>query len=138
MIGVMHDTALLAELADTIITMEAGRIVDRTLSVPRSSVVSTAIREATEADYPGCWRSTPSPASTTARCCRSTKSRVLFAKFKSYPDYHVYVAVDDAGEIVGTFAMAIMDNLGHLGAPSDWSKTSPCAGPAGARASASR
>jgi alpha-D-ribose 1-methylphosphonate 5-triphosphate synthase subunit PhnL len=32
MIGVMHDTALLAELADTIITMEAGRIVDRTAS----------------------------------------------------------------------------------------------------------
>jgi alpha-D-ribose 1-methylphosphonate 5-triphosphate synthase subunit PhnL len=32
MIGVMHDTALIAELADTIITMEAGRIVDRTES----------------------------------------------------------------------------------------------------------
>jgi alpha-D-ribose 1-methylphosphonate 5-triphosphate synthase subunit PhnL len=29
MIGVMHDTALLAELADLIITMEGGRIVDR-------------------------------------------------------------------------------------------------------------
>jgi alpha-D-ribose 1-methylphosphonate 5-triphosphate synthase subunit PhnL len=30
MIGVMHDTALLTELADTVITMEHGRIVDRT------------------------------------------------------------------------------------------------------------
>jgi alpha-D-ribose 1-methylphosphonate 5-triphosphate synthase subunit PhnL len=29
MIGVMHDTALLAELADTVVTMENGRIVDR-------------------------------------------------------------------------------------------------------------
>jgi alpha-D-ribose 1-methylphosphonate 5-triphosphate synthase subunit PhnL len=29
MIGVMHDTALLAELADVVITMEGGRIVDR-------------------------------------------------------------------------------------------------------------
>jgi alpha-D-ribose 1-methylphosphonate 5-triphosphate synthase subunit PhnL len=29
MIGVMHDTALLAELADTVITMDGGRIVDR-------------------------------------------------------------------------------------------------------------
>src|SRR3954451_823115 len=29
MIGVMHDTALLAELADVVITMENGRIVDR-------------------------------------------------------------------------------------------------------------
>ena len=32
MIGVMHDTALLAELADTVITMENGHIVDRTPS----------------------------------------------------------------------------------------------------------
>jgi alpha-D-ribose 1-methylphosphonate 5-triphosphate synthase subunit PhnL len=29
MIGVMHDTALLAELADVVITLEGGRIVDR-------------------------------------------------------------------------------------------------------------
>ena len=29
MIGVMHDTALLAQLADVVITMENGRMVDR-------------------------------------------------------------------------------------------------------------
>ena len=41
----------------------------------------------------------------------------LFDKMKSYPDYCVYVAEVD-GEAVGTFALAVMDNLGHSGAPS--------------------
>jgi GNAT superfamily N-acetyltransferase len=34
-----------------------------------------------------------------------------------YPDYRLYVAVRDA-DIVGSFALLIIDNLGHLGAPS--------------------
>jgi len=36
---------------------------------------------------------------------------------KSYPDYQVYVAEID-GEIVGTYALAIMDNLAHKGSKS--------------------
>jgi alpha-D-ribose 1-methylphosphonate 5-triphosphate synthase subunit PhnL len=39
MIGVMHDTALLAHLADMVIMMEHGRIVDRQ---PRRDTVTTA------------------------------------------------------------------------------------------------
>jgi alpha-D-ribose 1-methylphosphonate 5-triphosphate synthase subunit PhnL len=38
MIGVMHDTALLAELADVVITMENGRVVDRQRSRTATSV----------------------------------------------------------------------------------------------------
>lgn len=41
----------------------------------------------------------------------------LHAKFASYPDYTLYVA-ERAGETIGSFALLIMDNLGHLGAPS--------------------
>ncbi len=41
----------------------------------------------------------------------------IFARFARYPDYKLYVAELD-GRIVGTFALLIMDNLGHLGAPS--------------------
>ena len=41
----------------------------------------------------------------------------IFARFARYPDYQLYVAEQD-GRIVGTFALLIMDNLGHLGAPS--------------------
>ena len=36
---------------------------------------------------------------------------------RDYPDYTLYVAEQD-GAVVGTFALLIMDNLGHLGAPS--------------------
>ena len=41
----------------------------------------------------------------------------LFAKFADYPDYTLYVA-ELHNEIVGTFALLVMDNLGHLGARS--------------------
>lgn len=41
----------------------------------------------------------------------------LHAKFSHYPDYTLYVAELD-GRIAGSFALLIMDNLGHLGSPS--------------------
>lgn len=41
----------------------------------------------------------------------------ILQKFKHYPDYSLYVAAHEAG-IVGSFALLIMDNIGHLGAPS--------------------
>src|SRR5262245_32598924 len=41
----------------------------------------------------------------------------IFRRFARYPDYTLYVAERD-GQIVGSFALLIMDNLGHLGAPS--------------------
>ena len=39
-----------------------------------------------------------------------------FARFASYPDYAVYLAEED-GVPVGTFALLVMDNLAHGGAP---------------------
>jgi GNAT superfamily N-acetyltransferase len=45
------------------------------------------------------------------------EARAILARFADYPDYTLYVAERD-GAVVGTFAMLIMDNLGHLGAPS--------------------
>ena len=41
----------------------------------------------------------------------------IFATMKTYPDYRLYVAAM-ADKPVGTFALLIMDNLGHLGAKS--------------------
>jgi hypothetical protein len=41
----------------------------------------------------------------------------LFECFADYPDYTLYVA-EHGDEIVGTFALLVMHNLGHLGAPS--------------------
>lgn len=44
-------------------------------------------------------------------------AEAVFKRIQGYPDYGIYVARVD-GETVGTFALLIMDNLGHLGAPS--------------------
>jgi GNAT superfamily N-acetyltransferase len=44
-------------------------------------------------------------------------AKQLFERFADYPDYTLYVA-EHAGDIVGTFALLVMHNLGHLGAPS--------------------
>jgi GNAT superfamily N-acetyltransferase len=41
----------------------------------------------------------------------------LFARFSDYPDYSLYVAIL-GGKVVGSFALLIMHNLGHLGTPS--------------------
>jgi len=44
-------------------------------------------------------------------------AETIFNKMKSYPDYTLYVAAAD-NQIVGSFALLIMDNLAHMGAPS--------------------
>lgn len=41
----------------------------------------------------------------------------LFDRIAQYPDYSIYVAVCDS-RIVGTFALLVIDNLGHWGTPS--------------------
>ncbi len=45
------------------------------------------------------------------------EAEALFERIGRYPDYHLYVA-EQAGTLVGSFALLIMDNLAHLGAPS--------------------
>jgi ribosomal protein S18 acetylase RimI-like enzyme len=44
-------------------------------------------------------------------------ARALFQKFSAYPSYHLYVACLDT-DVVGSFALLVMDNLAHLGRPS--------------------
>ena len=44
-------------------------------------------------------------------------AKQLLERFADYPDYTLYVA-ERGGDIVGTFALLVMHNLGHLGAPS--------------------
>ena len=41
----------------------------------------------------------------------------VFERMSCYPNYKIYVATQHA-RVVGTFALLIMDNLGHLGTPS--------------------
>lgn len=45
------------------------------------------------------------------------QAEAIFERMGRYPDYAVYVAERD-GRTVGTFAMLVMDNIGHMGTPS--------------------
>ena len=42
---------------------------------------------------------------------------IIFNRMKAHPDYEVYVA-ENNGEVIGTYALAIMDNLAHMGSKS--------------------
>ena len=75
------------------------------------------VRPAAEADLPAVLALYAQPGMDDGRILPLAEARHLLARFATYPDYTLYVAERD-GEIVGTFAMLIMDNLGHLGAPS--------------------
>jgi GNAT superfamily N-acetyltransferase len=75
------------------------------------------IREATHADLPGVLALYAQPDMDDGHVLPLQDAESLFARFAQYPDYKVYVAEQDR-QIVGTFALLIMDNLGHLGAPS--------------------
>ena len=43
-------------------------------------------------------------------------AETIFARIETYPNYTVYLA-EYADEIVGTFALLLMDNLAHQGMP---------------------
>lgn len=45
------------------------------------------------------------------------EATLILKKMSQYPDYHLYIAKFE-GEIIGSFALLIMDNLAHFGTPS--------------------
>lgn len=45
------------------------------------------------------------------------KAERLYARIQRYPDYDLYIA-EHEGRTVGSYALLIMDNLGHGGTPS--------------------
>ena len=78
------------------------------------------IREATAEDLPAVLALYAQPAMDDGRVLPLAQARELFAQFARYPDYRLYVASDEAqpSAVVGTFALLVMHNLGHLGTPS--------------------
>ena len=75
------------------------------------------IRDAERHDLPGVLALYAQPDLDDGAILPLHDAERIFARFARYPDYKLYVAEQD-GRIVGTFALLIMDNLGHLGAPS--------------------
>jgi len=75
------------------------------------------IREATAADIPGVLALYAQPELDDGKVLPVEDAVVLHQRFARYPDYTLYVALEGS-EVVGSFALLVMDNLGHLGAPS--------------------
>ncbi|HEX5512993.1 MAG TPA: GNAT family N-acetyltransferase [Gammaproteobacteria bacterium] len=79
--------------------------------------IAATCREATKADLPAVLQLYAQPDLDDGKVLSLSEAEAIFERMARYPDYKVYVAVSQA-QIVGTFALLIMDNLGHCGAPS--------------------
>jgi GNAT superfamily N-acetyltransferase len=75
------------------------------------------MREATAADIPAVLALYAQPELDDGKVLPIEKAVALHRKFARYPDYTLYVALE-GDVVVGSFALLVMDNLGHLGAPS--------------------
>ncbi len=75
------------------------------------------LREAVENDLPGLLALYGQLGQDDGSVLPLNDAHRIFKRFEKYPSYHLYVAVL-AGEVVGTFALLVMDNLGHRGSPS--------------------
>jgi ribosomal protein S18 acetylase RimI-like enzyme len=75
------------------------------------------IRPASEADLPAVLALYAQPGMDDGTVMPLADAKAVFARFARYPDYTLYVAEAD-GAVVGSYALLIMDNLGHLGTPS--------------------
>lgn len=80
-------------------------------------MLSLEIREATDQDLPSILSLYAQPDMDDGKVLSPEQAHKIFVRMKGYPDYRVYVAVDHE-EVVGTFALLIMDNLAHMGSPS--------------------
>jgi len=85
--------------------------------VERISAATIVVRPASEADLPAVLALYADPGFGDAAVLSVEAAKAVFDRFATYPDYALYVAVDGA-DVVGTFALLVMDNLGHLGTPS--------------------
>lgn len=78
---------------------------------------SLHFREASKSDLPEVLRLYAQPDLDDGNVLNAVEAERIFERMANYPNYKLYVAVRDK-RIVGTFALLIMDNLGHLGTPS--------------------
>lgn len=81
-------------------------------------IKSTAkVRPAVKSDLPAILRLYAQPQADDGKVLSLQAAEALFDRMQRYPDYRLYVAESD-GCVVGTFALLVMENLAHLGAPS--------------------
>jgi GNAT superfamily N-acetyltransferase len=76
-----------------------------------------SIRQASEADLPSVLALYAQPDIDDGDVLDIAGARAILRRFAEYPDYRLFVAEHD-GIIAGSYALLVMHNLGHLGAPS--------------------
>ena len=76
-----------------------------------------SMRPAVKVDLPAVLALYAQPDMDDGRVLALKDAEAIFDRFGRYPDYTLYVA-EISGVIVGSFALLVMDNLGHLGTPS--------------------
>ncbi len=79
--------------------------------------MNVVIRGALASDLPGVLALYAQPDIDDGVVLPPGRAEALFHRIDSYPDYHIHIALKN-DEIVGSFALLIMDNLGHSGSPS--------------------
>jgi len=78
-----------------------------------------AIRRAERVDLPAILALHAQPGMNDGEVIALDAAAAIWRRMADYPDYGVYVATAaDDGAVVGTFALLVMDNLAHGGAPS--------------------
>jgi GNAT superfamily N-acetyltransferase len=73
------------------------------------------IREAVEGDLAGILHAYSSAGIDGGQSFTVEEAREHFARFRTYPNYRVFVALAD-GTVAGTYALLILDNLAKRGA----------------------
>ena len=76
-----------------------------------------SVSEASEADLPGVLQLYAQPEIDDGAILSLEQAKAIFAQFATYPNYKLYVA-KKGDQVLGSFALLIMHNLGHLGTPS--------------------
>ena len=87
------------------------------LKIMRKKMMKVQIRKAADTDIPSVLHLYAQLEQGGENTLPLSEAAEIFQRIESYPNYHVYIA-ERNGEILGTFSMAIMDNLAHLGARS--------------------
>ena len=75
------------------------------------------IRQATAADLPAVLALYAQPGLDDGETLPVDQARAVLAEFARYPNYRLFVACE-GDDVVGTYALLVMHNLAHCGAPS--------------------
>jgi len=82
------------------------------------------VRQALASDLPAVLQLYAQPAMDNGHVMPLRDAEKVFAQFSLYPSYRLFVAcklqpqATDSPEVVGTYALLVMHNLGHQGTPS--------------------